>query len=122
MFGIVNVVFPDQDLFPLGAYVKKKSGAFWEGTVVGFYSTKQTPKGYCVQLYGMDAGPVQIYPHDALVLAPKKHRYEDWNKMLQFLLDHPDEDTFIFLKTWAHGEWDVLDRDWPEWKAFIDGK
>lgn len=52
--------------FALGAYVRKKSGSFWEGTVVGHYSTDQTPDGVAVQLFGWPNGPVQIYPAAAL--------------------------------------------------------
>lgn len=52
----------------LGAYVRKHSGAFWEGAVVGHYSTAQTPEGIAVQLFGWPDGPVQIYPAAALEL------------------------------------------------------
>lgn len=52
--------------FAIGAYVRKKSGAFWEGTAVGHYSTDQTPDGVAVQLFGWEDGPVQIYPASAL--------------------------------------------------------
>lgn len=31
--------------FELGDTVAKKSGSQWHGTVVGFYSTRLTPKG-----------------------------------------------------------------------------
>lgn len=54
--------------FATGAYVRKKSGAFWEGTIVGHYSTDQTPDGVAVQLFGWPNGPVQIYPAAALEL------------------------------------------------------
>lgn len=52
--------------FHYGQRVRKHSGSWWEGTVVGFYSTDQTPRGYCVQLDSVTAGPVQIYPEQAL--------------------------------------------------------
>lgn len=50
--------------FSLGECVKK-SGAAWQGRVVGRYSTKLTPEGYAVE---SDAHPgsVQIYPVAAL--------------------------------------------------------
>lgn len=54
--------------FPLGSYVRKPSGAFWEGVVVGHYGTKQTEDGVAVQLFGWEDGPVQIYPAAALQL------------------------------------------------------
>lgn len=53
--------------FPIGALVRKKSGSWWEGRVVGFYATEQTPDGVCVQL-DRPMGPVQIYPASALEL------------------------------------------------------
>lgn len=51
--------------FAIGDRVYKPKGSWWEGTVVGFYSTADTPIGYCVQL-DRDHGPVQIYPEAAL--------------------------------------------------------
>jgi hypothetical protein len=53
--------------FRLRDMVRKKSGSWWEGRVVGFYSTEQTPDGVCVQL-DKPMGPVQIYPASALEL------------------------------------------------------
>ncbi|WP_430439041.1 hypothetical protein [Shinella sp.] len=55
--------------FAIGDRVRKHSGSWWEGRVVGFYSTEQTPSGYCVQLDMVPNGPVQIYPEAALELA-----------------------------------------------------
>jgi R67 dihydrofolate reductase len=52
--------------FNRGDYVRKKSGAFWEGDVVGDYSTDQTADGVAVRLFGWPDGPVQIYPAAAL--------------------------------------------------------
>lgn len=52
--------------FGFGALVGKHSGSWWEGRVVGFYSTAQTPVGYNVQLDMVPNGPVQIYPEAAL--------------------------------------------------------
>lgn len=52
--------------FAEGDLVRKKSGSWWEGRVVGTYSTEQTPRGYAVQL-DKPNGPVQIYPESALV-------------------------------------------------------
>lgn len=57
--------------YPVDTYVRKNSGAFWEGTVVGHYSTEQTPDGVAVQLFGWPNGPVQIYPTAALEACPK---------------------------------------------------
>jgi hypothetical protein len=57
--------------FAAGDRVRKRSGAWWEGKVVGFYSTYDTPRGYAVQLQTRnDNGPVQIYPESALELNP----------------------------------------------------
>jgi dihydrofolate reductase (trimethoprim resistance protein) len=56
---------PSGATFGLGDRVRKKSGAAWQGQVVGWYSTKLTPEGYAVE---SDAHPgsVQIYPVAAL--------------------------------------------------------
>lgn len=51
--------------FQIGGMVRKRSGSWWEGRVVGFYRTEQTPDGVCVQL-DKPMGPVQIYPASAL--------------------------------------------------------
>ncbi len=51
--------------FQRGSYVKKISGSEWEGHVVGFYSTKLTPRGYAV-LSAFHPGAVQLYPEKAL--------------------------------------------------------
>jgi hypothetical protein len=57
--------------FAEGDLVRKKSGSWWEGFVVGTYSTMQTPRGYAVQL-AHEFGPVQIYPESALELVLAK--------------------------------------------------
>lgn len=51
--------------FALGDRVRKKSGAAWQGQVVGWYSTKLTPEGYAVESES-HPGSVQIYPVAAL--------------------------------------------------------
>jgi dihydrofolate reductase (trimethoprim resistance protein) len=51
--------------FLLGERVRKKSGAAWQGKIVGWYSTKLTPQGYAVESE-FHAGSVQIYPASAL--------------------------------------------------------
>jgi hypothetical protein len=56
--------------FPIGAIVRKKSGSEWVGKVVGYYSTKLTPNGVCVESIS-HAGSVQIYPEKALEAAPE---------------------------------------------------
>lgn len=53
--------------FKLGDNVYKIKGSQWSGTVVGFYSTELTPRGYCVES-GIHKGSVQIYPETALAL------------------------------------------------------
>jgi dihydrofolate reductase (trimethoprim resistance protein) len=53
--------------FSLGDLVYKKSGAAWEGRVVGTYSTELTPEGYAVES-SIHKGSVQIYPAAALEL------------------------------------------------------
>ena len=56
---------PFRATFGLGNRVRKKSGAAWQGQVVGWYSTKLTPEGYAVESES-HPGSVQIYPVAAL--------------------------------------------------------
>lgn len=56
---------PCWDTFRFGERVRKKSGAQWSGKIVGCYSTKLTPEGYCVES-DKHPGSVQIYPAAAL--------------------------------------------------------
>ena len=51
--------------FKLGDRVTKIKGSWWTGKVVGFYSTKLTPIGYCVESE-TEKGSVQLYPEAAL--------------------------------------------------------
>lgn len=51
--------------FSFGDWVKKKSGAEWQGRIVGWYSTALTPEGYAVES-ASHKGSVQIYPVTAL--------------------------------------------------------
>lgn len=51
--------------FKLGDKVRKVKGSNWHGTVCGFYSTKLTPIGICVES-DLEEGSVQIYPQAAL--------------------------------------------------------
>ncbi|MFZ6722617.1 trimethoprim-resistant dihydrofolate reductase DfrB [Undibacterium sp. Ji49W] len=57
--------FPLRATFGMGDRVRKKSGAAWQGQVVGWYSTKLTPEGYAVESES-HPGSVQIYPVAAL--------------------------------------------------------
>jgi len=56
---------PFRATFGMGDRVRKKSGAAWQGQVVGWYSTKLTPEGYAVESES-HPGSVQIYPVAAL--------------------------------------------------------
>ncbi|MCT8003928.1 DfrB family trimethoprim-resistant dihydrofolate reductase [Sphingomonas sanguinis] len=60
---------PSNASFGLGDRVRKKSGAAWQGLVVGWYCTKLTPEGYAVESES-HAGSVQIYPVAALERVP----------------------------------------------------
>lgn len=55
------------DRIEIGTRVRKKSGSEWQGIVVGTYSTKLTPVGFCVESE-CHPGSVQIYPAAALEL------------------------------------------------------
>lgn len=51
--------------FSFGSSVYKTKGSSWRGSVVGYYTTLQTKRGYCVEsMY--EPGSVQIYPESAL--------------------------------------------------------
>lgn len=63
-----NIKLISDRTYNMSDRVRKHSGSWWVGKVVGFYSTEQTPKGYCVQLDQFPNGPVQIYPESALEL------------------------------------------------------
>jgi dihydrofolate reductase (trimethoprim resistance protein) len=53
----------------IGDLMRKKSGAKWQGRVVGWYSTELTPVGYAIES-DQHAGSVQIYPAAALERVP----------------------------------------------------
>jgi hypothetical protein len=55
--------------FAFGDPVEKTKGSSWRGRVVGTYSTSLTPRGYAVESE-REPGSVQIYPEEALRLAP----------------------------------------------------
>ena len=59
---------PDGFRWGMGATVRKKRGSAWHGHVCGFYSTANTPEGYCVES-AFEPGSVQVWPVTAL---------EDW--------------------------------------------
>ena len=56
---------PFRATFDMGDRVRKKSGAAWQGHVVGWYCTKLSPEGYAVESES-HPGSVQIYPVAAL--------------------------------------------------------
>jgi dihydrofolate reductase (trimethoprim resistance protein) len=56
---------PFSTTFELGDRVRKRSGAAWQGRIVGWYSTQLTPEGYAVESEA-HPGSVQIYPVAAL--------------------------------------------------------
>jgi len=60
---------PSSATFALGDRVRKKSGAAWQGRVVGWYCTSLTAEGYAVES-GSHPGSVQIYPVAALERVP----------------------------------------------------
>ena len=60
-----HFALPLRATFGLGDRVRKKSGAAWQGQVVGWYCTKLTPEGYAVESES-HPGSVQIYPVAAL--------------------------------------------------------
>lgn len=63
--GERQFALPSRATFRLGDRVRKKSGAAWQGRIVGWYSTTLTPEGYAVESEA-HPGSVQIYPVAAL--------------------------------------------------------
>ena len=59
--------------WPIGTRVSKIYGSQWHGCVCGFYSTKLTPEGYCVESE-RESGSVQNYPRAALTKARLSRR------------------------------------------------
>lgn len=59
--------------FQIGARVRKKTGASWQGRVCGYYSTTLTPIGVAV-LSEREYGSVQIYPETELERVPPEER------------------------------------------------
>lgn len=80
------MIMEENSAFAIGDLVRKKSGSWWEGRVVGFYSTEQTPDGVCVQL-DKPMGPVQIYPSSALELVDQGGAPEHGSEVLQQFAD-----------------------------------
>lgn len=69
-------VVPEGWQFAFNQPVRKRSGSWWEGRVVGWYSTAQTQRGYCVEIYKPN-GSFHIYPESALeAAAPKEASHE----------------------------------------------
>jgi hypothetical protein len=65
-----------------GDLVRKRSGAAWEGVIVGEYSTTLTPEGYAVESIA-HPGSVQIYPVAALELLKSTHTPKGTNPFLE---------------------------------------
>jgi hypothetical protein len=61
------VLFPK---FSHGDRVMKVRGSSWHGTIVGTYQSSLTTEGYAVESE-LEAGSVQIFPADALVLVER---------------------------------------------------
>jgi hypothetical protein len=45
------------------------------------------------------------------------HPYEDWRAAINFAIE--TDEPQAFLRAWNHGEWSVLDDEWPEWKEYL---
>lgn len=50
-------------------------------------------------------------------LTVQRHPYEDVNQAINFALDTAFVEGCDFLRVWREGDWQTLDREWPEWKA-----
>lgn len=50
------------------------------------------------------------------------HKYADWELFGMFICEAVEknmDEIEVFINSWSHGDWDDLDRDWPEWVEFI---
>ncbi len=59
----------------IGDRVRKIKGSSWQGVIVGSYSTKLTPVGWCVESE-REPGSVQLYPEAALEPVPDGQDHE----------------------------------------------
>ena len=50
-----------------------------------------------------------------------RHPYEDIPSMAKFVMSSGCDDHYAFMRLWIHGEWEALDREFPEWKMFLAG-
>lgn len=50
----------------MGDFLRKVRGSSWRGPVCGFYTTENTPVGYCIES-AFEPGSVQCWPEAALV-------------------------------------------------------
>lgn len=48
-----------------------------------------------------------------------RHIYEDFGAAVDFAVDS-EAGGLDFLRLWREGCWEEINRDWPEWKAFIE--
>jgi len=55
--------------YRLNDRVRKKKGSSWQGHIVGFYQTRLTPEGYCIESE-REPGSVQLYPLEAIESVP----------------------------------------------------
>lgn len=91
-------------------HVRKTSGSWWEGRVVGFYATADNPDGVAVQL-DKPNGPVQIYPAKALEHSPEPvdelalEREEVAAQARRYASNYPEASdgrkTFIIFADWV---------------------
>lgn len=53
------------------------------------------------------------------------HKYEDWELFGRFICKATEEymdELHVFINSWSHGDWDALDKEWPEWVQFVKEK
>lgn len=52
------------------------------------------------------------------------HKYEDWELFGKFVCRYheicEDGELSEFVRCWSFGEWDALDKEWPEWSKFVE--
>lgn len=51
-------------------------------------------------------------------------RYASWELFGKFVCQYhelcKDGELSTFVVLWKHGDWECLDKDWPEWSKFVE--
>lgn len=65
---------------------------------------------------------LQVENYQRRAVEQLRHPYEDIPTMANFVMSSACDDHYAFMRLWIHGEWDKLDKEFPEWKAIFEKK